>query len=136
MSTDDNKIRNIGSKSAAWLRQVGIHTQQDLVRLGAVEAFLKVKRAGFKPSRNLLYAMAGALEDCRWTELGDVRKQALIDALEAAEAINPIQSRWDKAAERSARVDGTMDPDLDRDAEAHDTGYAETDAFDEPDSDE
>ena len=32
---DDNKIRNVGPKSAAWLRQVGVRTQkEDLERLG------------------------------------------------------------------------------------------------------
>src|SRR5258708_6985771 len=51
---DSNKIRNVGPKSAAWLRQVGVRTQEDLQRLGPVEAFMKVKRAGFRPSLNLL----------------------------------------------------------------------------------
>ena len=55
--TGVQKIRNVGPKSAAWLRQVGVRTQEDLVRLGAVEAFMKVKRAGFRPSLNLLYAL-------------------------------------------------------------------------------
>ena len=32
-------LRNIGPKSAAWLRQVGLHTQQDLINSGAVAAF-------------------------------------------------------------------------------------------------
>ena len=60
------KIRNVGPKSAAWLRQVGVRTTEDLTRVGPVEAFLKVKRAGFRPSLNLLYAMAGAMADCHW----------------------------------------------------------------------
>uniref|UniRef100_UPI00036FE9B5 TfoX/Sxy family DNA transformation protein n=1 Tax=Xanthomonas sp. SHU 308 TaxID=1591201 RepID=UPI00036FE9B5 len=54
MST--TKLRNIGPKSAAWLRQVGVRTQQDLEAAGAIGAFVKVKRAGFKPSLNLLYS--------------------------------------------------------------------------------
>jgi DNA transformation protein and related proteins len=48
------KLRNIGPKSAAWLRQVGLRTPEDLVAVGAVGAFVKVRRAGFKPSLNLL----------------------------------------------------------------------------------
>jgi hypothetical protein len=101
------KIRNVGPKSAAWLRQVGVRTHEDLVRVGPVEAFLKVKRAGFRPSLNLLYSMAGALADCHWAELPDERKQALIADLEAAESENPIRTRWEKAAASSARIDGT-----------------------------
>ena len=50
-----SKIRNVGPKSAAWLRQVGVRETEDLARVGPVEAFLKVKRAGFRPSLNLLY---------------------------------------------------------------------------------
>ncbi len=106
MSRADVKIRNVGPKSAAWLRQVGVRTHEDLVRVGIVETFLKVKRAGFRPSLNLLYAMAGALDDCHWTDLPDDRRAALVADLEAAEAVNPIKSRWDKAADRSARNDG------------------------------
>ena len=57
----NEKLRNIGPKSAAWLRQVGLRTRADLEGVGAVEAFMRVKRAGFKPSLNLLYALEGAL---------------------------------------------------------------------------
>ncbi len=106
MSRAEVKIRNVGPKSAAWLRQVGVRTLEDLVRVGPVEVFLKVKRAGFRPSLNLLYSMAAALEDCHWTDLPEDRRAGLVRELEAAEAINPIKSRWDKAADRSARNDG------------------------------
>ena len=64
MST--TQLRNIGPKSAAWLRQVGLRSADDLVAAGSVHAFLKVRRAGFKPSLNLLYALEGALLDCHW----------------------------------------------------------------------
>jgi len=102
-SKDDNKIRNVGPKSAAWLRQVGVRTQEDLVRLGPVEAFMKVKRAGFRPSLNLLYALAGAIENCHWADLPDERKAALVQAAGSAEAANPIKTRWQKQVERSER---------------------------------
>jgi DNA transformation protein and related proteins len=100
---DENKIRNVGPKSAAWLRQVGVRTQDDLVKLGPVEAFMKVKRAGFRPSLNLLYALAGAIEDCHWADLPDERKAALVAAAGSAEAANPIKTRWQKQVERSER---------------------------------
>ena len=118
MTGKDNKIRNVGPKSAAWLRQVGVRTHEDLLRVGPVEAFLKIKRAGFLPSLNLLYSMVGALDDCHWTDLSTVRKDALLAELQAAESDNPIKTRWEKQADRSAANDGTRAPhseDADRD---------------------
>lgn len=110
MSGRDSKIRNVGPKSAAWLRQVGVRTTEDLARIGVVEAFLKVKRAGFRPSLNLLYSMAGALADCHWNDVPEAQRQELVSALEAAESANPIlRTRWDKqkaASEASTRGQG------------------------------
>lgn len=83
--TDNDKMRNVGGKSAAWLRQVGIRTRADLEKHGAVGAFVKVKKAGFKPSLNLLYALAGALDDCHWQQLGGERREALLAELAAME---------------------------------------------------
>ena len=100
---DTNKIRNVGPKSAAWLRQVGVRTQDDLNRLGPVEAFMKVKRAGFRPSLNLLYSLAGAIENCHWADLPDERKKELVAAAESDQAANPIKTRWQKQVERSER---------------------------------
>lgn len=88
MSTPE-KLRNIGPKSAAWLRQVGLRTRGDLAGVGAVEAFMRVKRAGFKPTLNLLYAIEGALLDCHWQELPGERRQALVAEAEAAIAQLP-----------------------------------------------
>ena len=34
------KLRNIGPKSAAWLRQVGLRSREDLESVGAVDAFM------------------------------------------------------------------------------------------------
>ena len=119
---DDIKIRNVGPKSAAWLRQVGVRTQEDLMRLGPVDAFMKVKRAGFKPSLNLLYALAGAIEDCHWTDLPGERKTALLAAAQSAETTNPIKTRWQKQVERSERG-GEPKPAPDEDAEPAASGF-------------
>jgi DNA transformation protein and related proteins len=124
-----SKIRNVGPKSAAWLRQVGVRTTEDLNRIGPVEAFLKVKRAGFRPSLNLLYAMAGAMADCHWAELPEARKQELLSSLEAAESANPIRTRWEKAKAASERAANGAD---DSEADAH--GHGESSLFDSPDA--
>ena len=126
----DVKIRNVGPKSAAWLRQVGVRTTEDLERIGPVETFLKVKRAGFRPSLNLLYSMAGALADCHWADLPEDRKQELLLALDAAESANPIKTRWEKqkAASDSSASSAPRD-----DAGGADAGAS---LFDDPDGDD
>jgi len=124
-----SKIRNVGPKSAAWLRQIGVRTTEDLSRVGPVEAFLKVKRAGFRPSLNLLYAMAGALADCHWADLPEERKQELLAGLEAAESANPIRTRWEKAKAASERSASHGAEEAESDA----TPHAES-LFDSPDA--
>ena len=89
MSGDTGKLRNIGPKSAARLRQVGLRSAADLAATGAVAAFMKVKRAGFKPGLNLLYALEGALLDCHWHDVPEARRQQLLAEVEAASAALP-----------------------------------------------
>ena len=125
-----SKIRNVGPKSAAWLRQVGVRTTEDLTRVGPVEVFLNVKRAGFRPSLNLLYAMAGAMADCHWAELPEARKQELLAALEAAESANPIRTRWEKQKAASERGSGDGPEDEESNVQSH----GESSLFDSPDA--
>jgi hypothetical protein len=100
------KLRNIGPKSAAWLRQVGLRTQQDLAEVGAVAAFVRVKRAGFKPSLNLLYALEGALLGCHWQELPLPRREQIVTELEAAMAqLPPPRGRPAAAPVATTRFD-------------------------------
>ena len=89
MSTTAPKLRNIGPKSAAWLRQVGLRSLEDVAAIGPVDAFMKVRRAGFKPSLNLLYSLEGALRDCHWQEVPEARRTELVQAAEAAIALLP-----------------------------------------------
>ena len=93
MNTPAPRMLNIGAKSGAWLRQVGLRTHDDLAAVGALEAFLRVKRAGFKPSLNLLYALEGALMGCHWQQV-DVGRRAELAALAQAEvAKRPVRGR-------------------------------------------
>ena len=98
--TTQAKLRNIGPKGAAWLRQVGLRTHEDLLATGAVEAFMRVKRAGFKPSLNLLYALEGALLDCHWQDVPEQRRTELVTAAEAAIALLPPPRNRPAAHER------------------------------------
>ncbi len=110
VSTPPLKMRNIGPKSAAWLRQVGLRTPEDLAAAGPVDAFMRVKRAGFKPSLNLLYALEGALCDCHWQEVPDERRVELVEQAEAAIAQLPPPRNRPAAAPVTTTV---MQPDSD-----------------------
>ena len=41
---------------------------------------MRVKRAGFKPSLNLLYALEGAILGCHWQEIPEERRNELVAA--------------------------------------------------------
>ena len=120
------KLRNIGPKSAAWLRQVGLRTREDLVEAGTVGAFMKVRRAGFKPSLNLLYALEGALQDCHWQDVPDARRVELVQAAEAAIAqLPPPRGRPAAAPVHTTVNEGASAPspglfDDDRGHDGHD----------------
>ena len=107
--SEGTKLRNIGPKSAAWLRQTGIRTQEDLVAVGALAAFVRVKRAGFKPSLNLLYALEGAILGCHWQEIPEARRSELVLAAgeEVAKLPLPKGKRMPAAAPvKTVHLDG------------------------------
>jgi hypothetical protein len=109
------KLRNIGPKSAAWLRQVGLRTEADLVAVGPVEAFMRVRRAGFKPTLNLLYSLEGALRDCHWQDVPEPRRLQLAQEAEAAIALLP-PPRYKPAAApvtTTMHMDETVSPGSD-----------------------
>lgn len=93
------KTLGIGGKSAAWLRQVGLRTHEDIVAIGALEAFMRVKRAGFKPSLNLLYALEGVLTGCHWQHVDIARRADLATQAQAAIALLPSPRRMPAASE-------------------------------------
>ena len=76
-------LRNLGPKSAEWLRAVGITTRADLERVGSIGAFRMVKESGVSVSLNLLYALEGALLDERWDALPPPLKDRLRAAAKA-----------------------------------------------------
>jgi len=74
--------RNLGPKSAAMLAAAGIHTLEQLLAMGAVPAYVAVKRNGGNASLNLLYALVGMMEDCDWRSVQRERKLELVLAIE------------------------------------------------------
>jgi DNA transformation protein and related proteins len=83
------KLRNIGPKSMAWLRQTGVRSLEDLKSVGALAAYVRVKRAGFRPSLNLLYALEGAILDRHWQDIPEARRAQLVAEAESAVALLP-----------------------------------------------
>jgi DNA transformation protein len=70
-------LRNLGPTSAAWLREISVHTKADLERLGPAFAYRLVKQWQPSTSLNLLWAMAGALADKDWLDISDEEKEKL-----------------------------------------------------------
>jgi DNA transformation protein len=59
-------LRNLGARSEQLLGAIGIRTADELRRQGAVRIYAELRRAGAKPSLNMLWALAGAVEP--WPE--------------------------------------------------------------------
>ena len=78
-------LPNFGPKSQQMLAQSGIHTLEQLRELGAVRAYVQVKRCGACSSLNLLWAMEGALSDRHWQDVAKNDRLRLLLELEIAE---------------------------------------------------
>jgi len=77
LDTPIENVRNLGPTSAAWLREVEIHTRAELEDFGPVMAFLLVRRRRPDVSLNLLWAIAAGLQDRDWRELTPDEKAKL-----------------------------------------------------------
>ena len=72
------RLMNIGPVSTGWLNEAGIHTQEALEALGAVEAYRPVKALHpDKVSLNMLYGLEAALTNRHWNSLSPEEKAAL-----------------------------------------------------------
>lgn len=74
-------LRNLGKTSTQWLHATGIHTLEDLRRRGPVGCYRAVRARGFRASKALLFAIAGALQDVHWNQLDPAYKAQLLDQL-------------------------------------------------------
>lgn len=71
-------MKRMGPKSSEWLASVGIHTLDDVARLGVVETYKRVKAAHpDKVSLNLLWGLQAALLEIPWKELPQDIKEEL-----------------------------------------------------------
>ena len=90
---DPDALPNIGPRSREWLQRAGIDSMSRLRATGSIHAYLAVKRAGGRPSLNLLWALEGALSGRRWQEVARVDRTSLLLALEDAIARPPEARR-------------------------------------------
>ncbi len=85
------KLKGLGPKSERCLNEIGIHTKEQLQQIGAVRAFVKLKKeCSINPSLNFLYAMVGALEDEHWANIAKTEKGRLLNELEGYRELEEI----------------------------------------------
>jgi DNA transformation protein len=71
-------MRNLGPISASRLRVVGIDSPEELKRVGAVEAYMRLKETHpFEISVVFLYALHGAVTDTDWRQLSESTRARL-----------------------------------------------------------
>lgn len=85
MTHDFATLPNLGPKSQQMLIAAGIHSLEDLQHLGAVAAYLRVKRHSGNVSLNLLWALEGAITGLHWQEVARDHRTSLLLALDDCE---------------------------------------------------
>jgi len=70
-------MKNIGKVLADDLRAINILTPDDLVKIGSIEALIKLGYEGPTCS-NKLYALEGAIQNIRWHDLDKGHREHLL----------------------------------------------------------
>jgi DNA transformation protein len=72
-------LKNLGIASVNILHAVGINSYDDLVEIGPVETYKRIKERDIQVSKVMLYALQGALLDTHWNELEPDLKSKLLE---------------------------------------------------------
>lgn len=78
-------LPGLGQKSNEMLRAAGITSLEQLQMMGSVAAYVKVKRAGCKPSLNFLWGLEGVISGEHWRDVARDHRTSLLLALEEME---------------------------------------------------
>ncbi|MBN9018805.1 MAG: TfoX/Sxy family protein [Rhizobiales bacterium] len=79
-------LAGIGPKTAAWLAEVDIRTEADLRRIGAVDAYRRLKhRDPKRTSLNAFWGIHAALAGIPWTAIDGATKAALLAAIKSGD---------------------------------------------------
>lgn len=84
-TADFASLANLGPKSQHMLQAAGITTCDELCKLGAINAYLRVKQSGANASLNLLWALEGAITGLHWQEVAREHRTSLLMALDDAQ---------------------------------------------------
>lgn len=76
------QLKNLGMASVNILHAVGINTYAELRKVGAVEAYRRIKGRDINVSKVMLYALQGALLDIHWNDLSPALKLQLVSEAE------------------------------------------------------
>ncbi len=68
---------NLGPKSAGWLIDAGIHSLEQVRKLGPIEVCRRLRAASHPVSVVMAYALEGALTGCHWNEIPREAKEFL-----------------------------------------------------------
>lgn len=79
------EMKNIGPFTQRVLARAGIDTVEQLRQMGAVEAYMAVRRTGANPGLNLLWVLQGALAGCDRHEVPYKDRLALMKELQVAD---------------------------------------------------
>ena len=87
-----HRLRSLGPKSAAWLKEIGIETERELRAIGAVAAYRRLKARNPEGiTLNMLWALHAALEDIHWKAI-DAETKARLKTGAMAPATPKLQS--------------------------------------------
>ena len=79
------KLKNLGKCSQEMLAAAGMNSEAQLRAKGSAAAFVAVRRAGCKPSLNLLWALEGALTNRDWKDVAKNDRLSLLTQVEMLE---------------------------------------------------
>jgi DNA transformation protein and related proteins len=77
-----SELKSLGPKSEEMLARAGITSLAQLRGLGAVAAYVKVRKVNPRASLNLLWALESALTGQRWQDIARQNRTSLLLALE------------------------------------------------------
>lgn len=88
------KLKGLGPKSEAQLNQIGIFSKGDLITIGPIRAYIRLKNEGqTNVSLNFLYAMVGAIRDIDWRQIAREEKALLLMELEGYEELKQLLNK-------------------------------------------
>ena len=71
------ELPNIGAELERRLMGVDIKSSEELIRVGAINAFMRIKAIDGDVCINMLMALEGAIQGVRWHSLSITKKQEL-----------------------------------------------------------